>query len=1062
MEVRVRPPNWRGRVEQLESRLLLHAGFHDTPPTTGMTQDNPLREISFDDTPPFTISLEPAAVEFDVTAPLSPAVAGEWTPLMSWPIVAVHAHLLSSGQVMAWSRADDPRFWDPATNSFTMPAMAGYNVFCSGHSFMPDGRLLVTGGHTVEDGYQQLGIGLPNASIYDPVSNTWTRLPDMNAGRWYPTNTTLASGDVLVIAGQIDNTNGGTMNPLPEVWQAAGGWRDLTDAELVLPTYPWMYQVSSGLVFNAGSNETTRYLDTSGTGQWIDVGNHVVADREAGTSVMYADGKVLAIGGGNPPTASAEVIDLSSATPAWRSVSPMAHARRQANSTILPDGTVLVTGGSSAAGFNNPAGAVFAAELWDPATESWTTLASAAEYRGYHSTALLLPDGRVLSAGGEGSGDQRRSGQLFSPPYLFNADGSTATRPTINSAPTAISYGQTFFVGTPDAASIARVSLMRLGSVTHSFNPDQRINFLEFSQTAGGLTVTAPVGATLAPPGYYMLFLLDDQGVPSVATIFNVAPGFAVRAGQGGASPDDEGRAVVADPDGNTFVAGSFLYADGSSDSTSGGGDIFVGKYGPGGVPAWQHVIGSSGADRARGMARDSAGNIYVTGTFQKTVDFDPGSGTANRTSGGGYDIFVLKLDRNGVSQWAAAIGGSSSTADIGYGVAVDALDNVLLTGQFGGTVDFNPSGGTANLTSAGSSDIFVLKLTSGGGFVWAKRMGGGGSDRATAIAVDAVNRVYTTGSFRSTADFDPGAGTFTLTSVGSTDVFISRLNSSGSFSMAKQLGGSSSQEAHDIELDSSGFIYTTGYFFGSADFNPGTSVVTLTSAGDSDVFISKLNPFGSYVFAKQIGGSGNDRGRGLVIGTDGGISLTGHFSGTVDFDPGAGIAELSSAGSSDVFLARLSGTGGYVSARRFSGTGLDMGRAIARDSGDNLYLTGYFKGTVAFDTGNGTTTLTSSGGKDVFVTRLAAGSGAAATQQAVAVAVVIETSRSETDRPGRTPSHNRTLHVRRVDRAIAQLYTHQWPGATRANWHRRLGVNTWGTALDSVLSQLVADVVRR
>ena len=189
---------------------------------------------------------------------------------------------------------------------------------------------------------------------------------------------------------------------------------------------------------------------------------------------MYEPGKVLLVGGADPPLASAEVIDLNQQSPAWRRVGDMATPRRQLNATVLPDSTVLITGGSSGAGFNNASAPVYPAERWNPASEQFTTLASATRYRGYHSIALLLPDGRVLSSGG----DNEPNAEVFSPPYLFQG-----ARPVVTSVPSTISYGQSFFVTTPDAASIAAVTLIRLSSVTHSFNMNQR--FLRLHVFAG-------------------------------------------------------------------------------------------------------------------------------------------------------------------------------------------------------------------------------------------------------------------------------------------------------------------------------------------------------------------------------------------------------------------------------------------------------------------------------------------------------------------------------------------------------------------------------------------------
>ena len=336
----------------------------------------------------------------------------------------------------------------------------------------------------------------------------------MNAGRWYPTNTALANGDVLVVSGNINTSEG--INPLPQVFQAATStWRNLTNALLSQDFYAMMHLAPNGRVFNAGPGPVTRYLDTSGTGAWTVVANRQLF-RDYGSSVMYADGKIVLMGGDDPPTNTAEVIDLNFASPVWRSVAPMAYARRHLNATLLPDGKILVSGGTSGAGFDNPSTPVLAAELWNPATETWTTMASGTIPRLYHSGALLLPDGRVFVTGGNGY----NQAEVYSPPYLFRG-----ARPAIAVAPASVAYSQTFFVETPNAASITQVTWVGLSSVTHAFNMNQRIKLLSFSQAAGGLNVVAPSSPTLAPIGPYMLFVLNSDGVPSVAKIIRLENG---------------------------------------------------------------------------------------------------------------------------------------------------------------------------------------------------------------------------------------------------------------------------------------------------------------------------------------------------------------------------------------------------------------------------------------------------------------------------------------------------------------------------------------------------------
>ncbi|HET9040556.1 MAG TPA: Ig-like domain-containing protein [Gemmatimonadales bacterium] len=439
------------------------------------------------------------------------ATVGSWSPVMSWPVVAVHLHLLPDGTVLSWGKFGDPQVWNPATGNFTAvpsPAL----LFCAGHAFLPDGRLLVTGGHISNDH------GLPAATLFDWRTRSWSTGPAMSWGRWYPTSTTLPNGEVLTLAGRDES---GTVVTTPEVWLTGGGWRKLTSAPLSLPYYPRAFVAPNGKVFVAGPAKMSHYLSTSGNGSWTNVGPMDADYRDYGGAVMYAPGKVLTMGGGgadsnSAPTATAEVIDLTSGSPAWRRVGSMAKARRHLNAVLLPTGDVLVTGGTSAAGFDNPAGAVFAAELWNPGTEKWTTLASNQVIRMYHSTSILLPDGRVLHTGsGDGAGAaNERNAEIFSPPYLFRGP-----RPEISSAPSTVSYGQTVAVGTPQASGIGKVTLIRLGSATHAFDENERLVPLAFTAGATSLSVTMPATGNIAPPGHYMLFVVSTTGVPSVARI---------------------------------------------------------------------------------------------------------------------------------------------------------------------------------------------------------------------------------------------------------------------------------------------------------------------------------------------------------------------------------------------------------------------------------------------------------------------------------------------------------------------------------------------------------------
>ncbi len=239
-----------------------------------------------------------------------------------------------------WGLGGESQVWDPATGSFTQ-VVTPYEMFCSGHTFLPDGRLLVSGGHIAS------GHGLPLSAIFDPASNTWSATSRMGWGRWYPATTTLPNGEILALAGHDED---GRMVLTPEIWNG-GTWRTLSTASNVdLPYYPRMFVAPNGKVFMAGERNATKYLDVGGTGQWTSVTARKAGNRSYGSAVMYAPGKIIYIGGGDPPRATAEVIDLTKPSPSWRVVAPMAFPRRQMNATLLADGQVLVTNGTSGPG----------------------------------------------------------------------------------------------------------------------------------------------------------------------------------------------------------------------------------------------------------------------------------------------------------------------------------------------------------------------------------------------------------------------------------------------------------------------------------------------------------------------------------------------------------------------------------------------------------------------------------------------------------------------------------------------------------------------------------------
>ena len=440
----------------------------------------------------------------------------------------------------------------------------------------------------------------------------------------------------------------------------------------------------------------------------------------------------------------------------------------------------------------------------------------------------------------------------------------------------------------------------------------------------------------------------------------------------------ERGYGIVVDSSGSVYTTG---YFESTVDFDSGSGvynltsagslDVFITKHDSSGSLLWARQYGGTGNDEGFSIAIDTSGNVYTTGIFNGSADFDPSSSAFNMTSLGNSDVFVAKLNSSGDFLWAKRLGGSS--VDYGYGIAVDGSGNVLTTGYFFGTnVDFDPGVNLSNLTSAGGADVFVLKLDSAGEFVWAKRLGGLNTDVGHGISVDGSGNVLTTGSFSTTADFDPGVGTLQLDADVGTDVFVSKLNSSGNFVWARQFGNTLNATGRAITVDTSGNVYSTGNFEGTVDFDPGANVSNLVSAGSADVFVSKLNSSGEFVWGKKVGGASGDYSLGIAVDGSGNVYTTGNFSGTSDFDPSvSSSSNLVSVGSADIFVSKLNSSGEFVWVTRLGGSESDSSYEIALDSSGNVYTTGEFRGTADFDPSASAKNVTSTGFSDFFVWKL-------------------------------------------------------------------------------------------
>ncbi|MEO6132200.1 MAG: SBBP repeat-containing protein, partial [Saprospiraceae bacterium] len=383
---------------------------------------------------------------------------------------------------------------------------------------------------------------------------------------------------------------------------------------------------------------------------------------------------------------------------------------------------------------------------------------------------------------------------------------------------------------------------------------------------------------------------------------------------------------------------------------------------------AWGHGLGSTQNDVAYDVVADSARNVYVTGSFESTLDFDPGSSVVDLVSSGGTDIFIAKYDSTGQLLWAKRAGGNED--DISYAIALDKDGYVYASGSFRQTAEFDPADMSHDLSSSGASDIFILKLDSQGQFVWARQMGGSGQDEGRSIAIDLSGNILSTGLFSDTGDFDPSTAAFNLSSIGLTDVFISKIDHDGNFLWAGSIGGPGADAGHSITTDDQQSIVLTGSYKDSVDFDPGANTHMLTSNGLKDIFILKLDQDGLWQWADSFGAEQEDEGNAIVCDPAGNVFSTGSFSGNVDFNPDNGTVFLQSGGLTNVYISKLNSDGQYAWAKYFRGNG-DEGKDITLDDLGNIYTTGSFNTETDFDPGPAQLSLYANNQEDVFISKL-------------------------------------------------------------------------------------------
>jgi galactose oxidase-like protein/PKD domain-containing protein len=621
------------------------------------------------------------------------SVQGEWRTLSYlMPINPVHMALMYSGKVLIVSGSGNvateknyrAAVWDPQTNTIVTQPLA-WDMFCNGMVVLSDGRPFIISGTQQYDPFH----GELRTAAYDPATGIFTNLQNMAHGRWYPTVTTLADGSVMTFSGLTET---GATNTTVEIYTVGTGWSTQYSAGWTPPLYPRMHLLPDGRVFYSGSGTGSRLFNPS-TKTWaVGPSTKYSGTRTYGTSVLLPlspsnnyRARVMIMGGGNPATATTEIIEPLATGAAWQYGPPMSQSRIEMNATILPNGKVLATGGSS--NDEDSATASRNADLYDPISNTFSSAGANAYPRLYHSGALLLPDATVLLAGGNPSrGSYQQQMEIYSPAYLFDAVGQPATRPVITSVSAAVlGYGDAFQVSTPDAARITSAVLVRPGAPTHAFDMEQRLVELSFTAGGGVLNVTAPPNGAIAPPGYYMLFLLNDAGVPSVAQFVRLTTPL----------PNQAPTAWIDNPSGNvTISAGqtvSFAGRGSDPDGTIAGYSWTF----PGGTPAsssaWSQDVVYSGP-----------------GTFTASLTVTDNKGLASTPVSRTVTVPDFSLTATPSSQ--TALPGSAAN----YNVAVSA--GAGFSGSIGFSVNGLPSLATASFTPdtlAGSGSTTMMVSTS-------------------------------------------------------------------------------------------------------------------------------------------------------------------------------------------------------------------------------------------------------------------------------------------------------------------------------------------------------------
>ncbi|MBC7995738.1 MAG: DUF1929 domain-containing protein [Rhizobacter sp.] len=643
--------------------------------------------------------------------------ASTWSPLINLSLVPSSAANLPNGKLLFWSSAD--RFsdgapsgrtytslFDPATNTATetLVTNTGHDMFCTGTTNLPDGRILANGGKDAG-----------KTSIYDPVTNTWSTAAAMTIARGYSANTLMPDGSVLTLGGSWSGGLGGKHG---ELWTAAGGWRRLTGVPVDSTQAPdpqglfradnhmWLFPAPNGQILQAGPGAAMNWIDTQGNGRITPAGTRSDdAYSQSGNAVMYDIGKVLKVGGapayqGLNASNSAYVIDMNAGV-SVRKLAPMQYARIFSNGVVLPNGQVVVIGGHTLGNPFSDNNSVLIPELWDPVTETFTPLPPIATPRNYHSVALLMPDGRVMSGGGGlcgGCATNHPNIQILTPHYLLNDNGTPATRPVLNTVPTTATHGTTMAVTTNSA--VTSFALVRLGSTTHTINNDQRRIPLQFSSTGtNAYSLTIPSNPHVVLPGHYMLFAMNAAGTPSVSKNVRISGDAAPKLTNPGSQNSTTGNTVTLNlaattPSGTLSFAATGLPPGLSINPTTG---AITGTP----TAAGQHVVTLSATNNVATTSTNVAWNVVVPAIAASWVRLEAVSETNGQpwTSMAEFNL----LDRSGatIPRTGWQVQADSQEAASGNNSAAAAIDGDAATywhTQYTGTTAPMPHRYTVNL----------------------------------------------------------------------------------------------------------------------------------------------------------------------------------------------------------------------------------------------------------------------------------------------------------------------------------------------------------------------------